>query len=304
MQKRYLSIALLISLLTALPAPAWWIKSHGLIAEAACSQLPDDVPAFFRAAGKQLNYLAGDPDRMKNPEATHLKAAEYPDHFIDLEDYEDKDLPADRYKAASMIARMRRSPERAGMLPYALMEHFERMTIAFHDYREIRDREKRFDADGNETALRAAAAEKQAIEMKCIVYAGVLSHFTGDAAMPLHTTRDYDGRKGPDGKLVQRGIHAKIDGFPELNGFTAEEISRGIEPKLIDDVWQHVLKTIKESYQHIERCYAMDKEGGFDKATPESRTFIMDRCRVAAQFTADMWYTAWQRSAKLPPSNN
>jgi hypothetical protein len=157
-------------------------------------------------------------------------------------------------------------------------------------------------SEGKQPELQILADQKKAIEKKCIVYAGVLSHYTGDAAMPLHTTRDYDGRKGPDGNLVQRGIHAKIDGFPELNGFTAEEISRMVEPKNIDDVWQHVNKTIKESYQHIERCYAIDKEGGFDKATPESRDFIMARCRVAAQFTADMWYSAWLRSAKLPPS--
>jgi hypothetical protein len=303
MRGRTFLLASILLMLLTIPAPAWWIKGHGVIAEAAAMRLPDAMPAFFRAAGKQLNYLAGDPDRMKNQEAKHLRAAESPDHFVDLEDFEEKDLPADRYQAAAMLARMRHRPERTGMLPYALMEHFDRLTVAFRDYREFLDKEKKLEESGAAPAsLAALAAEKQAIEMKCIVYAGVLSHFTGDAAMPLHTTRDYDGRKGPEGKLVQRGIHAKIDGFPELNSFTVEEISRGVEAKAIDDVWQLVLKTIKESYQHIDRCYALDKEGGFDKATPESREFIMQRCRGAAQFTADMWYTAWQRSAKLPPS--
>jgi hypothetical protein len=302
MKTRIVLAVLFVTGLITVNADAWWIKGHGLIAEAACSRLPDEMPAFFRAAGKQLNHLAGDPDRWKNPETKHLRAAESPDHYIDLEDYDNNELPPDRYKAASLIAKIHRSPEKAGMLPYALAENVERLTVAFRDYRDVRDREKRLELDGNETALKAVAAERQAIEMKCIVYAGALSHFTGDAAMPLHTTRDYDGRKGADGMFVQKGIHAKIDGFPETYGFTAEEIGRGVEPKEIDDVWKRIEATIKESYQHINRCYEIDKEGGFEKPTEASRVFIMQRCQVAAQFTADMWYTAWKKSAKLPAS--
>jgi hypothetical protein len=176
--------------------------------------------------------------------------------------------------------KLNRAPEKAGMLPYAILENFERLCCAFYDYR----------ADPENLAIRA----------KCIVYAGVLSHFTGDSTMPLHTTRDYDGRKGPDNTVVQRGIHAKIDAFPEKNAFTAEEIARGIKVKAIEDVWAHVVKSIQESYTQIGRCYELDTAGAFDRPTEESRKFIMDRCRVAAQLTADLWYSAWLRSAKMP----
>ena len=288
--------------LSLAPAPAWWVKGHGFIAEAAASRLPDEMPAFFRAAGKQLNYLAGEPDRWKNPEAKYLRAGESPNHYIDLEDYEDKELPLDRYKAGALLEKLGRAPDKAGVLPYALMEGFERLAVAFHDYREICEKEKKARAEGNDDALRALEPLRQAIEMKCIVYAGALSHYTGDASMPLHTTRDYDGRKGPDGSFVQKGIHAKIDGFPETHGFTAQEISVGVSPKEIEDVWRHVLKTIKESHTHIEQCYTFDKDHGFERPTPEVREFIMQRCHVGAQFTADLWYTAWKRSEKLPAS--
>ncbi len=218
-------------------APAWWVKGHGLIAEAATARLPDDMPAFFRAAGKQLCYLAGDPDRWKNPETKVLRAAESPDHYIDLEDYENQELPADRFKAAALLAKLHRSPERAGLLPYALMEHCERLSVAFRDYREVREQETRLEAEGNESAMKELASRRQTIEMKCIVYAGVLAHYTGDAAMPLHTTRNYDGRKQPDGTIAHKGIHAKIDGFPEIQGFTVEEIGRGVEVKEPEEVW-------------------------------------------------------------------
>jgi len=289
--------------------PAWWVKGHQAITEAAALPLPDDMPAFFRAAGKQLGHLSGDPDRWKNPDTKSLRAAESPEHFIDLEDYEDNQWPEDRYKAASLLAgRLRKRPERTGMLPYALMEHFERLSVAFYDYRQILEREKKLAERGDqvsEVEKRAVEAEKNAIEMKCIVYAGVLSHYCADTSMPLHTTIHYDGRvdkKGPDGKKLQVGIHAKIDAFPETNGFQAEEISRNLKAREIDDVWKHIRESIHESFKHIDRCYELDAAGAIDRPTPESRAFILQRCRVGAQLTMDLWYAAWKRSAKLPPS--
>jgi hypothetical protein len=140
-----------------------------------------------------------------------------------------------------------------------------------------------------------------AITMKCIVYAGTMAHYTTDAAMPLHTTRNYDGKPGPDGKMLQKGIHAKIDGFPEKNQFTAEEICRGIQAKKVDDGWDYIVKFIQESHTHVEKCYELDAANAFDSPTDESRAFIMARCRAGAQFTVDIWYNAWLKSVKLPP---
>jgi hypothetical protein len=280
MQKHFIFSGLFVVLAVGI-APAWWVKGHENIAQGAASRLPEAMPAFYRAGGKHLAHFAGDPDRWKNREAKHLRAAESADHFLDLEDFEGKDLPADRYKAAAMLARMKHRPEFTGMLPYAMMEYFDRLSCAFYDYR----------ADPN----------NESIHMKCLVYGGNLAHFTGDAAMPLHTTRDYDGKRGPDGKMMQRGIHAKIDSFPEKFGLTPEEICRGLEPKPIDDMWAYVMRAIHESHQHVNRCYELDAAGAFEKPTTESREFILQRCRVGAQLTMDLWYNAWLRSEKLPP---
>lgn len=273
-------LTVFLVVLAASPAAAWWIKGHGMIAEAACLVLPDDVPAFFRAAGKTLNYLAGEPDRFKNRAAEFLRVTEAPDHYIDLEEYGGETLPRDRFKALEIARRRGVPPDKAGFLPYALMEHYDRLTLAFGDYRKD--------------------PSNEAIRLKCIAYAGVLSHYTGDACMPLHSTRDYDGRPGLDGQVKQKGIHAKIDGFPETYGFTAEEISRGVEPKKLDDVWEHTLGVIRESFHNVEKCYEVDLAGGFDKPTEASRAFIMKHCRRSARFTAELWYNAWLKSAKLP----
>jgi hypothetical protein len=280
--KRPLVLAGLLGVALALvgAARAWWVRGHESIAEAACADLPDEMPGFFRAAGKHLAHYSGDPDRWKNRAAVHLAAAEGPDHFLDLENYHGKDLPSDRYKAIALLVELKEKPEQTGMLPYALMENFDRLSCAFYDHRQ--------------------APKDEAVRAKCLVYAGILAHFTGDCAMPLHTTRDYDGRKGPDGKLTQKGIHARIDSFPEKFGLTAEEIARDLKPRQLDDVWDHVQKMIRESHKYVDRCYELDKAGAFARPTEESRKFILERCRAGARFTMDLWYTAWLRSAKMP----
>jgi len=262
-------------------APAWWVKGHETITEAAAANLPDEMPAFFRAAGKSLAHCAGDPDRWKNREAVFLKAAVSPEHFLDLEDLSGNEPPPGRFKALQLLTKLNRDPEKVGLVPYAIMEGYERLMLAFFDYRQ---------EPGN-----------PAVSMKAIVYAGNLAHYSTDVSMPLHTTRDYDGRTG-GGLVRQKGIHAKIDGYPETNKFSAEEVCRGLTAKAIEgDVFDHVVKFIKESHTHVDECYRLDAAGAISNPTDESRAFIMARCRAGAQLTMDLWYTAWLRSEKLPP---
>lgn len=272
-------VAVLVSLFIS-AAKAWWVIGHASITEAAAASLPDEMPAFFRASGKSLGHLAGDPDRWKNREASFLRNSESPHHFLDIEDLEGNEIPRDRFTALALLHKLNKPVDKVGLLPWAIMEGFDRLTVAFYDYRQ--------------------EPSNPAVTMKCIVYAGVLAHYTTDASMPLHTTRNYDGKPGPDGKMVQKGIHAKIDAFPEKNKFTPEEICRGLEAKKVDDVFDHMVKFIKESHTHIDKCYELDVAKAFDSPTDDSRAFIMARCKAGAQFTMDIWYNAWLKSAKLP----
>lgn len=99
--------------------------------------------------------------------------------------------------------------------------------------------------------------------------------------------------------MQQKGIHAKIDGFPETFGLSWEEMARDLELRPVDDSWEHILGVLRESRTHIERCYELDLEGAFDRPTPASRDFILARCRAAAQFTGEMWLAAWRKSAAV-----
>lgn len=263
-------------------AVGWWSGGHETVAEAAAARLPDDVPTFFRAGGKHLAHFSVDPDRWKNREMAFLRREEEGNHFLDMEDLDGKKLPdTHRYDFLKIVyTDLKKEPNKLGMLPYALMENYEKLVIGFYDYRKDQ--------------------KNAAIPMKCLVHGGVLAHYTGDAAMPLHTTRDYDGKVQADGTTKQKGIHAKVDGFPEKNKITPEEVCRGLEAKKIENVWEHVNKFIAESHKHIEKCYEFDTAGALDKPTDESRAFILARVRAGAQLTLDLWYTAWLRSEKLP----
>ena len=278
----YLIVALLAGGLVVGLAPAWWVKGHESITAAAAARMPDDMPAFFRNGGKHLAHFAGDPDRWKNREVNFLRRAEEGNHFVDLEDLDGKPLPAThRFDAMKlMYTELKKEPNKVGQLPYAIMEHYEKLVVGFFDHRK----------DGTNPA----------IPMKCLVHGGTMAHYTTDASMPLHTTRDYDGRNQPDGTVTQKGIHAKVDAFPEKFGVTPEEICRGLEAKKIDNVWEHVQKFIAESHTHIGTCYEMDAAGAFEKPTDASRAFILGRCKAGAQLTLDLWYNAWLRSEKLP----
>jgi hypothetical protein len=263
-------------------ATGWWSGGHETVAEAAAARLPDDVPAFYRTGGKHLAHFAVDPDRWKNRELTFLRREEEGNHYLDLEDLDGKKLPGThRYDGLKLVyTELKKEPNKVGTLPYALVENYEKLVAGFYDYRKT--------------------PTNPSVPMKCLVHGGVLAHYTGDAAMPLHTTTDYDGRKQPDGGVKQKGIHARIDAFPEKNKFTPEEVCRGLEAKKIDDVWAHVTAFVAESHTHVAKCYELDAAGAFDKPTEESRAFIMGRVRAAAQLTLDLWYTAWLRSEKLP----
>lgn len=284
--KRIIGIGMVVIVVLGLSAgfaPGWWVNGHATITEAAAAKLPDEIPAFYRNAGKQLAHFAGDPDRWKNRTTPTLRAAEEGNHFLDLEDLEGKELPvASRYLGAKIIYDLKKEPNKVGTLPYAIQEGYERLACAFYDHRH--------------------EPNNEAVKMKCLVYGGWLAHYTTDISMPLHTTRNYDGIVQPNGKpALQKGIHAKIDGFPEKFKFTADEICRGLEANPPDDVWARTFKVIAESHTHIEKCYELDLAKAFDTPTEESRAFILARCRTGAQFTLDVWTAAWKKSGTMPP---
>ncbi|MEI6231917.1 MAG: S1/P1 nuclease [Planctomycetota bacterium] len=271
-----LSLAATGILLAQRPARAWWSGGHKACTAAAVKMLPDDMPEFFRNATDELCEMCVEPDEWKSATAPRLKASEAPEHFIDLEHFEGKPLPRHRFDALKHYASKNIDMAKGGTLPYALEEGYERLALAFRQVRIY--------------------PESAGAKHRAIVYAGWLAHYCGDLAMPLHSTVNYDGKPGANGTVIQKGIHARLDSYPEKNGFTPEMLAEKQKAGRRRSIWILIEETINESHTHVEKCYELDEAGGFDKEPEKAKEFVLARARLGAKLTADLWYTAWEKS--------
>ena len=198
----------------------WGNDGHQAINRTAAGRIPDSMPAFLRHAGARLEYLGPEPDRWRGQDEPFLKDAQAPDHFIDLERVEWlSPLPPGRYaflralyeRRASMLYRPHMAadlptgaarlddllPERVGLQPYITMEVYDRLKVAFRDYRH----------------LKAAHAKTEPVEQNIVFYMGWLGHYVGDGSNPLHTTIQYNGWVGPNPHhyTTEHKIHAQME---------------------------------------------------------------------------------------------
>jgi hypothetical protein len=290
--------ALLLLVLGSLLQPAWpWgNEGHSAINRAAAEKLPPDVPAFLRNAADQLAYLAPEPDRWRQPSELALKRSQEPDHFINLEAVQGMELPPDRYSFYRALDARRREtpghpedllPERVGMQPYITIETYERLVVAFREYRWAISEHRN-----------PAFAEANAI-----FYAGWLGHYVGDGANPLHTSLHYNGWIGsnPKGYTTSTTVHWKMEGIfvasnPKVLQF-AELVPA--QPQQLNHPFQDYLQYLWDSHRYVEQAYQLEKAGGFDgQGTPESREFIRQRLAAGATMLRNMWYSAWLQSGE------
>ena len=283
----------LIALLAlARPAHAWWPDGHSTITAGAVQILPDEVPIWFRAGAGQIAHSAQDPDIQKDRMLPVMNEREFPQHFFDWEligenGKTDGPIPPTRRAFYALCAQRKVDPFDVGELPYALAEWTGRLTMNFAEARKF---------PGNAY-----------IQNKALVTAGILSHYAGDAAMPLHVTNDYDGRALPNGKSPHTGIHARVDSLIEKLAFSPTQLSQNQTIEPLPDLWRGIESQLRQSQRHIDQTYALEAglppEKGDYTAPPTVREFALERGRAASRFTAQLFLTAWRDSEKivLPP---
>ena len=90
-------VLILVAGVLVVRSHAWWSGGHKLCTLAAASKLPEEMPKFFRDAGKELAEMSTEPDNWKNVTVSHLRTTEQPEHFIDLEYLGEEAIPPQRY---------------------------------------------------------------------------------------------------------------------------------------------------------------------------------------------------------------
>jgi hypothetical protein len=298
LRSRFVAL-LLIVLLLGNSAWPWGNEGHMMINRVAAEKLPLDMPSFLRNAAEQLAYLGPEPDRWREKTKLALKLSQEPDHFIDLELIEGITLPPDRYSYYRVLETERQQnpsqadkfwPEKVGLQPYIAIEIFERLIVAFREYRQaVRDHRS-----------------TEFSERNAIFYAGWLGHYVADAANPLHTTVNYNGwtTANPNGYTTANTIHWKMEGlFVTANQKQlqfAELVP--VEARKLKSPFQDYVSYLWKSHSYVEQVYQLEKVGGFEGAgSAVSRQFIAQRMAYGATTLRDLWYTAWLDSAVDPP---
>lgn len=290
----------LLIMLVVQPAFTWWDDGHMLINRTAALKVPKSMPGFMRKAAERIAYLGPEPDRWRERSEFSLKNSQEPDHFIDLERVADiPELPPARYDFYRLLYAKRVAakdhgedflPEKVGTQPYITIEIYERLKVAFREYRRLQQQN----------------LSTQGVEANIVFYAGWLGHYVADGSNPLHTTIQYNGWIGenPNGYTTSKELHAEFEGRFVARTIGEMEIAGLIhDPVRLRDPWHDYLHYLHESNKLVEKIYQIEKAGGLkDTGTPESREFLRERLAAGAQMLLNLWYTAWEESAvPLPP---
>lgn len=302
---------------------AWDYEGHRIVNTLALASLPSDFPAFARtsAATERIAFLAGEPDRWRNVPDLPLKQSggSWTDHFLDLEyipeaGLEPAKLPSFRYDfivqfAAGRTAHPENFPaidparnadhtrEWPGFAPWAIAEHFGRLRSAFSYLRVLEEL--------------GTPEEVENARANVIHYMGVMGHFVGDCAQPLHTTKHYNGWTGPNPQGYTRwnGLHAWIDGgiiakaglrapalAPRVG--VVEPVSMLARPDGRDPVFVAALEFIIRQHTHVATIYELEKAGrlghGDGPMTDEARSLIEERLLDGGRMLGAIWLSAWR----------
>lgn len=316
-------LTLVATLLISKSAFAWDYEGHRTVNQLALASLPPEFPRFVLTpeARERIAFLAGEPDRWRNTPELALRHLNPPDHFIDLEHLEEAgitlaQLTEFRYAFTVQLAAARAAhpdhfpaidPEKnkdhtrelIGFLPWSITEAYAKLKSEFSYL-------KAFEEQGTPEEIANAQAN--------IIYVmGVMGHYVGDAAQPLHITKHYNGWVGenPKGYTTARTFHAWIDsGFLiKTGGISAAALSTRIKPAVFlpapqvtngrSPMFVTVLDYLVAQQAKIEPLYELEKGGKLNAEgtqTAEGRTFIEEQILTAGHMLGSLWMTAWKEA--------
>ena len=308
----------------AAPLRAWDYAGHRLVNQIALASLPPEFPDFVRdpAAAERIAFLAGEPDRWRNVSdlAMRHSGGSWSEHFLDAEQIplaglDLAKLPSLRYDFAVAFAAGRaahadrfsridpaknadHTREWPGFAPWAITEYYAKVKSAFSYL-------KAFEENGTPDEIANAKAN-------AIYVMGVMGHFVGDLAQPLHTTDRHNGWLGdnPNGYTTRNTIHSWIDGgFIGKAGIKLSDLTPRVTPaKLLsvdprtderDPLFVAVMDYFSAQHALVEPLYQLEKEGKFDtdKGVPsEGRAFIEGQLLKGGEMLGALWLTAYRNA--------
>jgi len=252
---------------------AWGKRGHQAVCETAAIAVSSEPNAgFMKSRAFDFGYYCNVPDFIWKREKTYQ--TEKTEHYMDLEFFNEAFKKQPDVKKPFDLSRK----DFDAKFPEVKNEYGR----AFWRVREINDQITQLT-----TQLKALpddkVKEKQALQEKWLVLIGVMGHYIGDLAQPLHTTENHDGQKSG-----QKGIH----GFYEDE--VVDQMFPGFRAPLQDEVNKRWPKFKKEnenksltelmdqlariSFKDIEPMLALDKKNKRDpvaKSAEKYRKMVM-----------------------------
>ncbi len=294
-------------------ARAWDEDGHAVVTLLAFDALPKDTPDWIKTpeVRARLVYLCTEPDRWRGQRSSVLNHINNPDHYIDDEELHDfglslEKLPLFRRQYTDMLARHRAMhPDKAeprntnkdkdyialtpGLLPYRIAELQWKIAggwTQLNTYEKYPDRV-------SQTMIDNARAN-------IVYHMGILSHYVGDGAQPLHITIHHHGWKGPNpkGYTTDHNFHSYIDDeilrHHSINYDDLKDRALGARSVSVKNFWPDILGYLRETHGQIERLYAMEKTGKLQEAT--GKVFIENRLLAGGAALAGIWDAAYRGS--------
>lgn len=267
-------------------AYAWGSWGHKHITRSAVFALPEGMIKFYYNHIDFITEGAVVPDLRKY---VINDKVEGPRHYVDIEDF---NIPISSIPKTTKEAYTKYDSaflEKTGYLPWYIQNMTEKLTQAF----------------------------KKRNKSEILFISTELSHYIGDATMPLHISSNHDGQK-----TNQRGVHALWESV--LPAAFGQNYNFNTGPaKYIDNITDETWKIIEQSHALIpqllaaemkvrksftpETMYKKDSAGNtvlsfkspvFSDAYAamfhkELNGMVESQLRKAIQETSSFWYTAW-----------
>jgi len=274
-------LALLLALAAAAPAGAWLTLGHRRVGIAAAAAVAGELPPFFVAGAETIGHLAVDPDLFRNRDTPTLRSREEVEHFLDSERLPPGGLPPTAHELLVASAARGLRPAQIGLLPYAVIEGTEKLALCLAEHRRWPDNPH--------------------VRAKCLVFAGLLAHYAGDLAQPLHTTIHHDGWALPSGGSPLEGFHVRIDALLERAPFDPAGALAGLSLAPLPDLRAGVLAALEASHALLDRTYRLQPLLGAAEgfAHPEVVAFACERYRAAVELLGRLYLTAWSESERI-----
>ncbi len=303
--------------LLAAPAVAWDADGHRMVTAVALDgmsrRLGADAPDFLRDRHtlEMIADGATTPDRWRSTKTAQLTHLNYPDHYLDLEELPMygmtlATMPRLRHEFVRQLSLAREKTgftgppinekldpnhtrEYPGFLPHAAAENYGKLVSAFSTIRSL---EKLNDP--------ARSAQLDMARATAYVHMGILAHYIGDAAQPLHTTTHHHGWIGdnPRGYTTDRGIHAYIDGtIVDYHKLTVDSLRPLMKYDIkldAENPWNDTITYLKRSFAEVEPLYILERDKTLTRE--EGKKLISERLTDAGAMLSALYAGAWSSS--------